>query len=795
MQKSIRLLGMALFTLLAAAQPVLMRGADPLVLAERGKPAATVVVSPQAGPWEKRAADEMVRCIGLMTGSTAPLAADDAAIQAALAGQGPVLIVGQQALAADATLNAALGKVAKATPVLRSDAIVLRRANNRVYLAGSNDESHYYAVAELLRRMGCRWYLPTEFGECIPEKKSLSVDALDYAYGPPFEVRRYWLSWLGDTTGKDEFQRRNFMNDEIVPSGHALAQYTQTLVPPGKTIFNVPIAEPATAEHVAKQLAPAFENGERITLGLEDGIYESDSPADNLLKAGLRDKYFMVPSLTDAFLTFYNNVAANLQMQYPSSNAKIGFLAYSNITLPPQRKLTSEKSLVAYLAPIDIDPIHGMDDPRSPPQQEYKEMLYRWAEVMQGRLVIYDYDQGMLVWRDIPNPSYETIRQAVKHYRKAGILGVDTESRGAMATTFLNLYVRGQLYWNPDADVDELLAEFYPKFYGPAAKPMAQYWGAINNAWKESIATEHEFFVAPVVYTPELVTQLGSHLAAGEAALQALSAKPDKSRNEQLYLGRMKFTRLGYEVLVNYMAMTQAAASDIDYAAAVAAGERGLAARKQLTEMNGTFTTYEKIGEGGYAWWPGEVQQYRELLEFTNGTKGTLAARLPLEWAFRRDPHDTGLASSWARKTPDLSWWKAADKSDLISAHMNNPNEWEMLRTDLYPQAQGVLSPDYHYYNGICWYQTEVDLTAEQAAGPMHVKFPGLFAESWLYVNGYLVSNRPQREMWWYNDYRFEWDVDLAGHLQAGKNNFVVRVNNPHHMGGMFRRPFLYLAK
>jgi len=35
-------------------------------------------------------------------------------------------------------------------------------------------------------------------------------------------------------------------------------------------------------------------------------------------------------------------------------------------------------------------------------------------------------------------------------------------------------------------------------------------------------------------------------------------------------------------------------------------------------------------------------------------------------------------------------------------------------------------------------------------------------------------------------------DVDLAGKLQPGKNLITLRINNPHHMGGMFRRPFLY---
>jgi hypothetical protein len=33
--------------------------------------------------------------------------------------------------------------------------------------------------------------------------------------------------------------------------------------------------------------------------------------------------------------------------------------------------------------------------------------------------------------------------------------------------------------WNPDQDIDAVLKEFYLKFYGPAAEPMADYWSAI----------------------------------------------------------------------------------------------------------------------------------------------------------------------------------------------------------------------------------------------------------------------------------------------------------------------------
>lgn len=764
-----------------------------LVLAEGGRTTATVIVSPSAGKWERQAAEDLALYFERMSGAKPALVSTAEAIPAALAGPGPKLIVGQQALALDPALAQRLAQAAKPKPELRADAIALVRQGDRILLAGTNDDSHYYAVAALLQRFGCRWYYPTEFGECIPRRAKLAVDALDHVYGSPFEVRRYWLSWNGDNAGRAEFMRRNFFNEEVVPSGHVLAKYTKDLVPPGKSMFNIPISEPETAAHVAQQLAAKFAQGERIMLGLEDGIYTSDSKRDQELQANLVDKYFLTPSLTDAFLEFYNQTSRELLKQHPQSTSKIGFLAYSNITIPPQREIVAEKPLVAYLAPIDIDPIHGIGDTRSLPKREYAAMLARWSEVMQGRVVIYDYDQTMLVWRDIPAPSVQAFRQDVAAYRRAGILGVDTESRGAMATIHLNLFYRGQLLWNPEVDVDALEAEFYTNFYGPAAAAMQQYGKIIDTAWKETICTEHEYFVIPAIYTPDVVTKLAQQLAAAQALLAA-SGDGDTSSATAQYRARLEFIALGQTVLESYTAMIQAANGECDYAVAVAAGERGLAAREKLTEMNGTFTTYKKIGERGPAWWPGEVEQYRQLAKLTDGSAGKLIAKLPLEWLYRRDPHNSGIVERWSIAPVDLSFWNATPAPRTWQTHQANPGHWEAVRSDLYLQAQGVLHPDFAPYQGLGWYRTDVDLPADQVAGPVHIRFPGLFNECWLYVNGYLVAHRPQKAMWWFNDYRFEWDVDLTGKLRAGKNTIAVRIDNPHHLGGMFRRPFLYRA-
>jgi len=50
----------------------------------------------------------------------------------------------------------------------------------------------------------------------------------------------------------------------------------------------------------------------------------------------------------------------------------------------------------------------------------------------------------------------------------------------------------------------------------------------------------------------------------------------------------------------------------------------------------------------------------------------------------------------------------------------------------------------------------QIDLQPDPMTGHLHVRFPGFFAETWLYVNGFLVAHRTQNGMWWNNNYAFE---------------------------------------
>jgi hypothetical protein len=766
--------------------------ASPLSIVDHATSEAVIALSPKSGRFERQAAEDLAAYVKLMTGVALPIRNTQQQIDAALASGKPLILVGQAALAAKPGLNNKLRAVLKKEPYGRADGVVLSREENRIYLAGSDDESHYFAVAQLLRAWGVRWFMPGDFGECVPDETQLTVGDLDYAYAPPFEFRSFSVSWLGPETGVEAFRLRNMMIDwRTMPLvGHSLGQYTKGL---GNGLFDVPLTDPKTADQVADGIQDAYAKGQTISLGMNDGIYSSSNPRDMALMALQWDKYSQHWSVTDPMLELLNGVAKRLKERHPDSTAKIGFFIYSNMFLPPKRDMTVDPLLFAMLAPIDTDPIHAMGDPQSPQKNEYLDILNRWAKLTHGHLIIYDYDQGMLVWRDFPNPSQQAFQTDVKRYRDAGVLGFVTESRLALATTGINLYLRGWLMWNPDQNVDALLEDFYAKFYGPARAPMRDYWRAIFDAWCDTIATEHEYFLAPAIYTPELVERLGGILAKAEKALDPLRERSKTlSRNEQRYLERLKFTRLTYETLKAYREMVTAGATNADYGAAVAAGEAGLRARDALGQMNPAFTTTKL--ERGPEFWPGEVDHYRDMRALVNGEKGRLVTLLPLEWSFHRDKNVKGAETGLLDGPVDLGFWRAhKDEYDLDKRKDYPSDQWEMARTDLYIQAQGLRDPDRQSYTGDLIYRTTVELRPGQLDMRTHVRFPGLFNNCELYVNGVEAGRHQQAEPWWISDKPFEWDLAIGETLREGANALALRCHNPHHMGGMFRRPFLYV--
>src|SRR5208337_3432339 len=155
--KLLRLLALAFFaasaSLIATPAPGAIAGTEsvsPLFIVKDGKSGVVIIRSPQAGPSEQHAAEDLAKYINLMTGVSVPIvSAADA--KTMLSSARPAIWVGRAALDANPRLAERLQATLKKKPILRADGIALLREGNKLFLAGANDESHYFAVAELLR--------------------------------------------------------------------------------------------------------------------------------------------------------------------------------------------------------------------------------------------------------------------------------------------------------------------------------------------------------------------------------------------------------------------------------------------------------------------------------------------------------------------------------------------------------------------------------------------------------------------------------------------------------------------
>ena len=103
----------------------------------------------------------------------------------------------------DAEARKVFGPVGKSKAGLYAFRVVADGKGLGLY--GESEYGTSYAVYELLHRLGCRWYMPTALGECVPSLSTLTVPEMDEALAPATEYRGMWQ-------GGADFLRRNRMN-------------------------------------------------------------------------------------------------------------------------------------------------------------------------------------------------------------------------------------------------------------------------------------------------------------------------------------------------------------------------------------------------------------------------------------------------------------------------------------------------------------------------------------------------------------------------------------------------------
>jgi hypothetical protein len=759
-----------------------------LVIVQDGQPRATIVVAKDAAePIQKKlrtAAEELQTYVQKMSGAKLPIV-DDSQNPA-----GALILVGRSRLSD--SLGVAIP--AGVTPARRDEGFVIVCRGDRLLLAGNNDGPYHgteYAVYDFLRSLGVRWFMPGEFGEVVPQQKTIRVAEQRVLAKPDFAMRNWWLHALPDLAAQEaRWKLRNKMNPEplfaicgdssarAIVAPEALRKEKPELLALNENGTRNPflpnLSNPEAAQVAGRIIKDYFrKNPTANSYGFapDDGLPRDFNPetlkrSRGFVTLGGRPGVASEASITEEWLMFVNQVAAEVHAEFPQ--AYIATNGYANRNLPPEG-VPLDKRLVIMFAAIWSCTLHGYDDDHCWQKVRQGQMLKRWCELCPN-VWIYGYNYNMLVSGLTPLPEFTKLRRDFPLMKKWGVMGFHDESRNVWAEAGIaSRYLRAQLEWEAEADVDAILDDFFAKWYGRAARPMKAFYVALDEAVTRTPLHGHEDRIMPEVYTPELLARLRQLVAQAE---QLADAERDKLH--------VRADRLIHEHLVAYMDLAAAEAAG-NFAAAVAQADKMLTLRGQLHAISPFFIWPDEKGYHTGVWYwtiSDRTKYYQSLVDKTSGKAGTLVALAPRQVPFRTDPHEEGIFAGWQQPGLDETGWALVDTTRPF-------------------YRQGFDDARGYPYVGHIWYRIKVDVPATAQGKKIMLSVPVVVTEAWCWVNGTYAGHRPYQEAY---IRPAEMELDITPLVRPGQPNVVaIRVDtslSPAQAAeGLQSRVFLYTPK
>ncbi|NQU11682.1 DUF4838 domain-containing protein [bacterium] len=787
--------------------------AGAMTLVADGKPAATIVVrdevfkaQPAVFQWGsatpitvdqrvRRAAEDLQRYIEKISGAKLPLVPESQPVT------GPVILVGLSPRVAALKLDIPHG----VTRDKKEEGYVIHARGNTLVLAGNEEGKYYgtyYAVAAFLHRLGVRWYMPGDFGEIVPVRKTIEIRNLHVRRQPDFALRTWWgyqtpamysqeslwklrngmqVEPLIETAGDSTI--RAYMPDQELAKDHP--EYFAKNAAGELDLAYPNLSNPDVPKLVAEKMKARIKQikeqtghlPESLGIAPDDGMPLDYRPESLKLNQGFpeivgREGVISELSVSEEWFAFINQVAAEVAKEYPE--VLLASNGYANRNTPPQGVKLHPNLTILY-ASIWADTLKALDSPRSWHSAVQAACIKRWTE-LNPRVHFYGYIYGMLGTMLTPIPTVRKLERDFPFYKKCGVWGFVDEQKPAvyMQHGIPTYYLRARLEWDADLNVRAVEDEFYAQWYGPAAKPARAYWDALEDAMQTAPILGHEYRIMPYVYTDELVK-----------TLEQTQAQAEKLATTEPYATHVRVDRHILAHLQAYRAMI-AAEFEGHYAEAIKHLDVMVAERQALHEIN-PFWHLLEVGEGLERYQSGtwgassllfaQRPYYQKLADMINGQTGRLVARGDRRVRFALDNADLGRFLEWYAPSFDRRQWLKVDTTEPY-----------------YLQVPGTYTTNGVPYRGAMWYVFDLDVPAAFRHKPVRLFAPAVVTEAWVWVNGQYIGHRGYLEPY---TRPAELDFDVTAAVRSGKRNTVaVRVstatNRSQEPDGFQGRLFLW---
>ena len=748
----------------------------PVTLVENGVAKCCVVVGPEAAfkepalfNWTPKlmllqwAAEDMATYLGKMSGATIPV------------GDKPV----------EGLLPIYVGcppeevKLAHATEY--GDAYVIDVSEKRIILHGESRHAVYYAAADLLYGLGVRWYAPGDIGGVAPQRKTVTVQTGRTESVPDFITRRLWCAGPEPT----RWMYRNRLGDATVPCGHSMHAYGAYLPGwkerqadqhpeyysrmNGKAGYFPNLANPEVARIFASHAIKLFEQGPRggnsggkqavgaISISPDDGYLRDERPEVVAMNSPGRDPILGMPSFSDAWFKFLNNVCVEIDKQAPELDYHLGSLAYMNYLLPPA-KSKPNPHIIPVIAPIAFNRYVSMGTKDAPTSELLEQIVKGWTTIS-PRVGVYLYNFNLA---DMAMPYTRRMHWTsdIPHLYQWGIRDFTAESHPNWHTMMPGNYVAARLLWDTKTDVNKLLDEYYPNYYGPAAQAMRRYDTTLENAYETTKAFAGSVWAMHRILTPEVMKTLDGAFTEAE----------EQVKGKGVYEQRVEIVRYSLNFAKDWFAARNAL-NRFDFAEA----------EKQATAFDANyqagFAKYPLFFGVNREWSP-NIQRYFERFHYRAlqdagrvAREGTIVYKFPDEWKAHLEVVEGGATPSGRIPDPDKDAWRALK---TYSASLDE---------------QGLP-----LFRGVIWYRHEFTLPAAgRDAKMLKLWFGGLDSKTHVWLNGQDLGEK------FVGSFGF-WEVDITPAIKReGNNVLLIAVDNtfPNDIGigGIIRPAVIYAPK
>ena len=399
-----------------------------------------------------------------------------------------------------------------------------------------------YAFLE--RFAGVRMYFPGELGTCVPKAERIVVTEGRIEESPAFSVRRYGYEdgsvakeLLDDLVGRDDliapqmnetdFKRLNWYRLRMETYHLRCCHGAKTHCLSPETWDSLYTNACAVIAALPAE-APVFDAMPK------DGFTWLRHCHCDWCERNIPFSKTDIGFASDLVWRRTAELANRLKTKFP--HARVSQMSY----IPYVRIPTNE-------IPENVDVFVARRGPwaeGSAIGAREKGVVAAWHDKLGRKVSLWNYPDKVDCWnlemKDIPQLAP---RAWASYYRAVAphVTGAFAESESdRWLYNYLNYYVFSRVCWNPDADVEAILAEHHRLMFGSAAKEMAAFFDMLEQCWMKVVAKPYDTPLGPGVceapteeelrreiYSPQVLSRLSSlvSLASSKVAEGSIEAR------------------------------------------------------------------------------------------------------------------------------------------------------------------------------------------------------------------------------------------------------------------------------